>query len=118
MSLPKPEGKQIEVLDLSAKGHLVVLGTAGSGKTTLAIYRAMQLSKLDSDERILMITFNTTLVKYLDAIAGEELQNVDVRNYHKFARGYLAGRGKMPRWNGIQGCCSASEIIKPIFAHT
>lgn len=101
MSLPKPEGKQIEVLDLSAKGHLVVLGTAGSGKTTLAIYRAMQLSKLDSDERVLMITFNTTLVKYLDAIAGEELQNVDVRNYHKFARGYLAGRGKMPRWNGI-----------------
>lgn len=31
-----PKGKQREVLALSAKGHVVVLGTAGSGKTTIA----------------------------------------------------------------------------------
>lgn len=28
-------GKQQEVLALPAKGHIVVLGTAGSGKTTM-----------------------------------------------------------------------------------
>ena len=30
-----PKGKQREVLALAAKGHVVVLGTAGSGKTTM-----------------------------------------------------------------------------------
>ena len=37
-------GKQQEVLALPAKGHIVVLGTAGSGKTTIALYRACQHS--------------------------------------------------------------------------
>ena len=40
MSLPKPIGRQKEVLYLPAQGHLAILGTAGSGKTTLAILRA------------------------------------------------------------------------------
>ena len=39
-------GKQEEVLALQAKGHVVVLGTAGSGKTTIALYRAIHLSKI------------------------------------------------------------------------
>ena len=53
-------------------------------------------------ENVLLITFNTTLVKYLEAIIGSELpENIHVRNYHKFARGYLSNRGKMPRCNGI-----------------
>lgn len=43
MALPQPKGKQLEVLDLKPEGHNVVLGTAGSGKTTLAIYRAIYL---------------------------------------------------------------------------
>ena len=102
MALPKPKGIQLEVLDLKPIGHNVVLGTAGSGKTTLAIYRAIGLANYSPKDNILLITFNTTLVKYLEAIVGSELPpNIHVRNYHKFARGYLASRGKMPRWNGI-----------------
>lgn len=102
MTLPKPQGIQIEVLDLKPIGHNIVLGTAGSGKTTLAIYRAMGLANLDPDEKVLLITFNTTLVKYLEAIVGGKIPpNIDVRNYHKFARGYLASRNKMPVRNGI-----------------
>ena len=34
-SLPRPVGRQREVLYLPANGHTVVLGTAGSGKTAL-----------------------------------------------------------------------------------
>ena len=34
-SLPRPIGRQREVLYLPAQDHVVVLGTAGSGKTTL-----------------------------------------------------------------------------------
>lgn len=93
MALPKPKGIQLEVLDLKPIGHNVVLGTAGSGKTTLAIYRAIGLANYSPKDNILLITFNTTLVKYLEAIVGSELPpNIHVRNYHKFARGYLASR--------------------------
>jgi len=51
MALSQPRGKQLEVLDLKPEGHNVVLGTAGSGKTTLAIYRAIYLATLDDKER-------------------------------------------------------------------
>ena len=53
MALSQPRGKQLEVLDLKPEGHNVVLGTAGSGKTTLAIYRAIYLATLDDKERVL-----------------------------------------------------------------
>jgi len=101
MSLPTPEGKQKEVLCLPEKGHYVVLGTAGSGKTTLAILRASYLSQLNmlNKQKVLLITFNKALVTYLNSIS-DTLRKVDVRNYHKFARGYLSNRG-MLGWNDI-----------------
>lgn len=102
MRLPKPKGIQIEVLDLPCEGHNVILGTAGSGKTTLAIYRAVGLSHLNRKEKVLLITFNKTLVKYLNALTEDESpSNIDVVNYHKFARGYLNSRGKIPSGNVI-----------------
>jgi superfamily I DNA/RNA helicase len=94
MPLPKPEGKQVEVLCLPEKGHYVVLGTAGSGKTTLAIYRAANLadSIASGRQRILLVTYNKSLVTYLKHMSDGMLMNVDVHNYHKFARGYLGYR--------------------------
>ena len=52
MALPKPKGIQLEVLDLKPIGHNVVLGTAGSGKTTLAIYRAIGLANYSPKDHI------------------------------------------------------------------
>lgn len=101
MSLPIPEGKQKEVLGLPDSGHYVVLGSAGSGKTTLAIYRAIYLSKLIEPRfKVLLVTFNKSLVTYLEAISEGNLQSIDVRNYHHFARGYLGHRGVLG-WNDI-----------------
>jgi hypothetical protein len=42
--LPEAKGKQREVLALPGLGHHVVLGTAGSGKTVMAIHRSARLS--------------------------------------------------------------------------
>lgn len=94
--LPRPVGRQKEVLALPAAGHTVVLGTAGSGKTTLALHRAAYLANPATDHagRTLLVTFNKCLVAYLQALGGR-LRNVEVRNYHHFARGYLASRDKM-----------------------
>jgi superfamily I DNA/RNA helicase len=97
----KPEGKQKEVLALPATGHTVVLGTAGSGKTTMALFRAIGLANLPSRPNVLIVTFNGALIQYMSAIINSSLRNLRIETYHKFARGYLNSLGKMPPWNGI-----------------
>ncbi|MCL1994915.1 MAG: AAA family ATPase [Defluviitaleaceae bacterium] len=98
-----PMGKQNEVMALSTKGHNVILGTAGSGKTTIALLRAHHLANMPDGGRVLLVTFNGALVKYMRGISASRPTNLVVENYHKFARGYLNSRGKMPQWNGILG---------------
>jgi DNA segregation ATPase FtsK/SpoIIIE-like protein len=39
MGLPVPIGRQRDVVYLTSRGHLVVLGTAGTGKTVMAVHR-------------------------------------------------------------------------------
>lgn len=114
MALPTPEGKQKEVLTLPEQGHFVVLGTAGSGKTTLAIHRSAYLAKLtDPDKRVLLVTFNKSLITYLRAISDGTLHNIDVRNYHWFARGYLKNRGMLGDWGDIVNTANKKmQIIK------
>lgn len=111
-----PKGKQKEVLALSATGHTVVLGTAGSGKTTIALLRAYHLAKTYKDKRVLLVTFNGALVEYIRGISDIIPSNLTVENYHKFARGYLNSRGKMPLRNGIldsEGkACYISKAVK------
>lgn len=97
MPLPDPIGRQKEVLYLEDRGHVVVLGTAGSGKTTLAILRAAYLSQHSPRAgRTMLVTFNRVLARYMQAIAPDDMGGVDVLNYHLFARGYLHHRGKLP----------------------
>jgi superfamily I DNA/RNA helicase len=107
MALPPPQGKQREVVALTPGGHVVVLGTAGSGKTTMAIHRAAFLAnpKMEHAGRTLLVTFNNTLVTYLMHLRPAELADVDVRTYHRFALGYLDSRGLM---NG-QSICKPHE---------
>ena len=91
-------GRQREVLYLPPSGHTVVLGTAGSGKTTLAILRSLHLSDPNTDHggKTLLVTFNRCLVTYMKHLAGKLQRPIIVENYHKFARGYLSSRGKLP----------------------
>lgn len=95
MPLPPPQGRQREVVYLPADGNSVVLGTAGSGKTLMAIWRAAHLGDPSSPEfgATLLVTFNTTLVTYLKHLRPPGMTGVTVETYHKFGRGYLAGQG-------------------------
>ena len=95
--LPQPVGRQREVLYLPAHGHTVVLGTAGSGKTTLAILRSLYLADPNTEHggRTLLVTFNRCLVTYMRHLAGAIGGSVAVENYHRFARGYLSARGRL-----------------------
>lgn len=99
MPFPVPVERQREVVYLPAKGHNVVLGTAGSGKTTMAILRAAFLAdpELPGNGPVLLLTYNKALGSYIRTISEGRLRNVTVEHYHKFARGYLASRGLMGR---------------------
>ena len=102
MTLPGPVGRQREVLYLPATGHTVVLGTAGSGKTTMAVLRSLYLAAPSTDHGgpTLLVTFNRCLVTYMKNLAGIIERPVTVENYHRFAQGYLTSRGKLP-WGSI-----------------
>jgi superfamily I DNA/RNA helicase len=95
--LPIPKGKQKEALAVPGEGHTVVLGTAGSGKTTMAIHRAAILADplTSNSGKVLLVTYNRTLVAYLNYWRPPALANVTIENYHRFALGYLASRNKM-----------------------
>jgi superfamily I DNA/RNA helicase len=95
--LPEPVGKQREVVCLDYLGHSVVLGTAGSGKTTMAVHRAAFLSNPETAHSgpTLLLSFNNSLLAYLNYLCPPDLKDVDLRTYHRFARGYLNGRGEM-----------------------
>lgn len=96
-----PDGRQKEVLALPAKGHSVILGTAGSGKTTMALLRAIGIANYPESPNVLLVTFNRALVHYMKTLGGECVRNITIESFHQFARGYLNSLGKMPSWNGI-----------------
>lgn len=102
MPLPTPVGRQREVIALAGTGHHAVLGTAGSGKTSMAVLRAMHLShpRHPQSGTALLVTFNNALVQYVRYLRSgtPSAARITVETYHRFARGYLAGRGAMRRY--------------------
>lgn len=103
MGLPTPKGHQRDVVYLAARGHQVVLGTAGTGKTVMAIHRAAHLAdaRTQNGGRTLLLTYNNSLVTYLRHLA-DQLPSVTIETYGRFARGYLFSQGRMG-YNQIAG---------------
>lgn len=58
MSLPRLIGHQTEILYLPEEKNLFVTGSAGSGKSLLALYRVYWLAKVNPSENIVLLTFN------------------------------------------------------------
>jgi superfamily I DNA/RNA helicase len=111
--MPALIGKQQEVVCLSTKGHHVVLGSAGSGKTTMAVYRAIYLSnpKLPGSGKTLIITYNKALMRYIASMESLPGDYVTVENYHRFARGYLSSRRLLGK-TSIVGSARREELIQ------
>ena len=94
-SLPIPVGRQREVLYLPHQGHVVVLGTAGSGKTTLAILRSLYLSAQSTGHggRTLLVTFNRCLVTYMERLMSHaNHKSVDVPKLSSLSRAAISTR--------------------------
>lgn len=96
--------KQLEIM--RAKGHLLVTGGPGSGKTTVSILKAAQIAEKDlhPGQKILFLSFARATVsrvveaiEYEQQIPREQKRRIDVETYHSFfwrilkAHGYLIG---------------------------
>lgn len=111
-ALPMPVGTQKDVLALAPRGHAVVLGTAGSGKTTMAVLRALHLADRTCDHhgKTLLVTYNKSLLAYLEHMLPQGAYDLEVRNFHHFSRGYLAHHGEMD-FNSIASESLVSRLV-------
>ena len=108
------KGEQKRVLFLQVTDPIQIKGVAGSGKTTVALYRAKHLldtqSNLFQEAKVAIFTYNKTLVKYINAktpqisggyqAASEEIKptkpkglKVFVTSFHKWAYHFIEQNG-------------------------
>ena len=87
----------------SYNGPARVAGSAGTGKTVVAIHRAIALHRKYPDNKILLTTFTKTLANAmrvkLERLAGQDssaLQQIDVRHLKGVAYQLMQQSGKQP----------------------
>lgn len=99
-------GEQRRVLTLNPQNPVQIKGVAGSGKTTVAIFRARHLLKnyqsLFHPTSVAIFTFSKTLVKYLDHLVTDRpsteafdhtINDLTVVNFHSWAWSFMAEKG-------------------------
>lgn len=128
------KGEQKRVLFLQAKDPIQIKGVAGSGKTTVALYRAKHLldtqSNLFQEAKVAIFTYNKTLVKYINAITPhisggyqsdtEDIKptkpkglNVTVTSFHKWAYHFLKDHG-----NNLYGKTVRGDVQKELITNS
>jgi len=119
------KGEQKKVLFLPPTNPIQIKGVAGSGKTTVALYRAKHLletqNTLFKEAKIVIFTFNKTLAAYIRAVSpyinggyqkdSDEIKpktpdglNVTIVNFHSWAY-HFAGIGyntTVMQWEQIE----------------
>lgn len=131
-------GEQKKVLFLSPTNPIQIKGVAGSGKTTVALYRAKHLletqANLFKETKIVIFTYNKTLAAYITAIKpyisggyqkdSDEIKpqtpdglNVQIINFHSWAY-HFAGiqfDQTVMQWKQIE---IIESIIKKLTSNT
>ncbi|MFV0572622.1 MAG: UvrD-helicase domain-containing protein [Xanthomarina gelatinilytica] len=110
----KLTGEQKNVLFLPVTNPIQIKGVAGSGKTTVALYRAKHLldtqSNLFDEAKVAIFTYNKTLSAYISRIShkieggyqqdSDEINpttepgiNVTITNFHKWVYNFIEQNG-------------------------
>ena len=98
---------QQKLVEAEPGGYSLIRGVAGSGKTTVALHRTLFLRRnycFEQDDRILLVTFNRTLIEYLRNLLSKleetdyyrnifssDEQTVDVKTVDSTIRQYSRG---------------------------
>ncbi|MFP3356285.1 3'-5' exonuclease [Planococcus sp. SIMBA_143] len=90
---------QNDAIDFEAE-HILIKGAPGSGKTTVLLYKLLKLMKTDPEAKILMITYNKTLTKYVKDFfesKGEATEGITISTFHGWGwRLLLKMNGRKP----------------------
>jgi len=88
-------------VDQNYRGPAKVTGAAGTGKTVVAIHRAVRLARENTDSSVLLTTFNRTLAHLIEGGARKlapGLDNLTIGNLDRLAVGWFQELyGKKPR---------------------
>ena len=89
---------QHQAVEQNYKGPAKVTGAAGTGKTVVAIHRAVRLARENPSRRVLLTTYTKTLAEALkdgvERLAGG-LENLEVEHFDRLlTRWYTKGLGK------------------------
>lgn len=114
-------------------GPARVSGGAGTGKTVVALHRAVYLARANPGARVLLATFNRTLAAALEAdlhhLGGAEIASrVDVLGVDQLARAtvikagghvgdFLGDRDVQDLWDEACSVAGASAGLSPAFLH-
>ncbi|MHA2879111.1 UvrD-helicase domain-containing protein [Vibrio campbellii] len=94
-------GEQKKVLTLNPEGPIQIKGSAGSGKTTVALYRACHMMDTHTDmfepTKVAIFTFNKSLSGYLSSLTHNlnerSYDGLNIVNFHKWAFAFLKQHG-------------------------
>ena len=96
LNLLQPEQQQF--VDQDRFPVMIVKGSAGSGKTTIGIYRAIRCA--GQGARVLIVTFNRTLSRatrsLITDLIGPLPENLQVTTIHQLMHFLLETRGRLP----------------------
>ena len=111
--------EQDRLVSMQTTGPTLIKGVAGSGKTTVGIYRAMAQTHIRDlfhqkrDPRVLFITFTETLARvveqmFVEIYGQEQAKRVEVWVLRDWLQEYLEGKP------GTRPLASRSEIINAV----
>lgn len=117
-------GEQKKVLFLPPKNPIQIKGVAGSGKTTVALYRAKHLLENHGDlfepTRVAIFTFNKTLSGYISALTAVSESDpnfgsssgIAVTHFHRWAWHFLKDHGNQLVHRTVSGTSQLGLIVR------
>lgn len=97
------EPHQRQLVDLLPAGPILVKGVAGSGKTTVALYRARRLLQQSAvtRPRVLVLSYTKALTQVAQELLHDlceiDTPELEVKTVHSWCYGYLELRGLRPK---------------------
>lgn len=92
LNLQRPEQQQY--VDMERAPLILLKGAAGSGKTTVGVYRAIRLA--EQGRRVLVLTYNRTLSSVtkslIEELIGPLPTNLSIMTLHQWMAGFLRRR--------------------------
>ncbi|TIU27868.1 MAG: ATP-dependent helicase, partial [Mesorhizobium sp.] len=86
---------------IAQDGHLLVLGGPGSGKTTIALFKAQRrFATLEAGQEILFLSFSRAAIRQVllrckEILTPSERRAVTVQTYHAFCMEMLEAHGRL-----------------------